>query len=112
MGEYRIDLVVEGPNGNRLAIECDGDRFHGPDKWESDMRRQRILERAGWHFWRCFASTFTLHRPEMIQDLLCAIDEQGIKPLGIEHHAFSLHTESRKYTAFESKINQSELKEI
>ena len=41
-------MVVEGDNDSRLAIECDGDRFHGPDRWDSDMRRQRILERAGW----------------------------------------------------------------
>jgi very-short-patch-repair endonuclease len=29
-GGYRIDFVVEGSEGRRLAIECDGDRFHGP----------------------------------------------------------------------------------
>ena len=27
VGYYRIDLVVEGA-GRRLAVECDGDRFH------------------------------------------------------------------------------------
>ena len=27
VGAYRIDLVVEG-NGKRLAVECDGDRWH------------------------------------------------------------------------------------
>ena len=49
-------MVVEGANDERLAIECDGDRYHGPDKWADDMQRQRVLERAGWVFWRCFAS--------------------------------------------------------
>lgn len=49
-GAYRIDMVVEGANDTRLAIECDGDEFHGPDRWPADMRRQRILERAGWVF--------------------------------------------------------------
>ncbi|HHK5177296.1 TPA: hypothetical protein ACQT19_005993 [Pseudomonas aeruginosa] len=39
-------MVVEGANDNRLAIECDGDAFHGPDRWEADMNRQRILERG------------------------------------------------------------------
>jgi REase_MTES_1575/AAA domain len=28
-GGYRIDLVVEGTAGRRLAIECDGDQYHG-----------------------------------------------------------------------------------
>ena len=55
-GGYRIDIVVEGKEGRRLAIECDGDSFHGPGQWQDDMVRQRVLERAGWTFWRCFAS--------------------------------------------------------
>ncbi|HYL19325.1 MAG TPA: hypothetical protein VEV20_11620 [Burkholderiales bacterium] len=37
-----------GEGDNRLAIECDGDKFHGPDRWAQSMRRQRVLERAGW----------------------------------------------------------------
>jgi superfamily I DNA and/or RNA helicase len=36
---YKIDLVVEGANDARLAIECDGDQYHGPDKWAEDMQR-------------------------------------------------------------------------
>ncbi|SPA56680.1 DUF559 domain-containing protein [Cupriavidus taiwanensis] len=51
-GAYRLDMVVEGANDARLAVECDGDAYHGPDRWQSDMNRQRILERAGWTFWR------------------------------------------------------------
>ena len=46
IGQYRIDMVVEGHQG-RLAVECDGDRYHGPEKWADDMQRQRVLERAG-----------------------------------------------------------------
>ena len=33
---YRIDMVAEGANGARLAIECDGDRYHGPDVWRQE----------------------------------------------------------------------------
>ena len=47
VGNFRIDLVVEGENDRRLVIECDDDRYHGTDKWSDDMVRQRILERAG-----------------------------------------------------------------
>ena len=50
-------------------IELDGDEFHGPDRWQADMNRQRVLERAGWTFWRCFASTWSLHREEVLQEL-------------------------------------------
>jgi very-short-patch-repair endonuclease len=79
---YRIDMVVEGENDRRLAIECDGDQFHGPDKWDDDMRRQRVLERAGWQFWRCFASTFAMNRGSVIADLLALLSDRGIEPIG------------------------------
>ena len=35
---YRIDLVVESSNG-RLAVECDGDRFHSIETVADDMAR-------------------------------------------------------------------------
>jgi hypothetical protein len=81
-GAYRIDLVVEGEGDARLAVECDGDEFHGPDRWGQDMRRQRVLERAGWTFWRCFASTWTLHKHEVLSELLERLDSMGIAPVG------------------------------
>ncbi|WP_334011544.1 hypothetical protein [Burkholderia cepacia] len=55
-------MVVEGANDARLAVECDCDAFHGPDGWAGDLSHQRILERAGWTFWRCFASTWCARR--------------------------------------------------
>ena len=39
-GGFRIDFVIEGSEGRRLAVECDGDRFHGPGQWADDMTRQ------------------------------------------------------------------------
>lgn len=83
-GGYRIDFVVEGSEGRRLAIECDGDRFHGPGQWQDDMARQRVLERAGWTFWRCFASSFVRRRDAVINDLLQTLQRLGIEPLGSE----------------------------
>ncbi len=81
-GAYRIDMVVEGAGDVRLAIECDGDEFHGPDQWPRDMARQRVLERAGWTFWRCFASTWQLHREEVFAELIDRLTAMGIEPLG------------------------------
>ena len=83
-GGYRIDFVVEGNEGRRLAIECDGDRFHGPGQWQDDMVRQRVLERAGWTFWRCFASSFVRRREAVLADLMQALQKLGIEPLGAE----------------------------
>jgi very-short-patch-repair endonuclease len=81
-GAYRIDMVVEGTGDVRLAIECDGDEYHGPDRWQSDMNRQRILERAGWLFWRCFASTWTIRKDEVLFELCGQLKAMGIEPLG------------------------------
>ena len=83
-GGYRIDFVVEGNEGRRLAIECDGDRFHGPGQWQNDMVRQRVLERAGWTFWRCFASSFVRRREAVVADLMQTLQKLGIEPLGAE----------------------------
>jgi very-short-patch-repair endonuclease len=83
-GGYRIDFVVEGNEGRRLAIECDGDRYHGPGQWKDDMARQRVLERAGWTFWRCFASTFVRDREAVLDDLMQTLSKLGIEPLGAE----------------------------
>src|SRR4029450_8466810 len=47
IGGYRIDFVLAAPDGRRLAIECDSDAYSGPEQWESDMRRQAVLERVG-----------------------------------------------------------------
>lgn len=60
---YRIDLVVEGLRG-RLAVECDGDEWHGPDRYESDMARQRELMRCQLIFWRVRGGDF-YRDPEM-----------------------------------------------
>lgn len=83
-GGYRIDFVVEGNEGRRLAIECDGDRFHGPGQWQADMVRQRVLERSGWTFWRCFASSFIRRREVVLADLMQTLHKLGIEPLGSE----------------------------
>ena len=83
-GAFRIDFVIEGNEGRRLAVECDGDRFHGPGQWQDDMARQRVLERAGWTFWRCFASSFVRRREAVLEDLVETLERLGIEPLGAE----------------------------
>src|SRR5713101_2130379 len=62
IGAFRIDLVVEG-GGKRLAIECDGDRYHALEKLPEDMERQSVLERMGWIFTR-MRSTEIFRNPD------------------------------------------------
>lgn len=100
VGAYRIDMVVEGDNDSRLAIECDGDRYHGPDQWDTDMRRQRILERAGWKFWRCFASTFVLQRDAVVEDLMESLGSLDIQPASLDRPLVSVHAEHKIVRGF------------
>ena len=81
-GGYRIDMVVEGAQGNRLAIECDGDQYHTPDVWMKDLHRQRVLERAGWTFWRCWGSSFIRDAEACMTDLVAKLKGMGIQAIG------------------------------
>ncbi len=97
VGTKRIDLVVEGGNDCRLAIECDGDRYHGPEQWPDDMARQRMLERAGWTVWRCFASRFVRERQAVMDELVSLLTSRGIEPEGKEGLPPSRFTEHRRW---------------
>jgi len=83
-GAYRIDIVVEGNEDRRLAIELDGDAYHGPDKWADDMRRQSILERAGWVFWRVFGSQWQQDKEYWWNHLIHTLEAMDITPIGSE----------------------------
>jgi very-short-patch-repair endonuclease len=58
VGEFVLDLVVEGENGRRAAVQCDGDRPFDPLGMADAMERQITLERLGWEFLRVRASEF------------------------------------------------------
>ena len=73
----RIDLVVEGGQA-RLAVECDGDNWHGADRYESDMQRQRQLERCGWEFFRVRESAFYSNKENALAGLWQALEDRGI----------------------------------
>lgn len=79
VGHHRIDLVVYGIK-DRLAVECDGDKWHGLDKWEADRERESVLVRAGWTFWRIRGSAFYRERVASMNPLWEKLSEMGIKP--------------------------------
>jgi len=81
VGRYRIDLVVEGGT-RRLAIECDGDAFHGVDVQIDDAARQRDLERVGWTFWRVRGSSFFRDPHAALAPLWDLLDKLGIESAG------------------------------
>ena len=75
----RIDLVVEGGHA-RLAIECDGDHWHGADRYEHDMQRQRQLERCGWEFVHVRESALYSNKVAALEQLWRALEERDIFP--------------------------------
>jgi very-short-patch-repair endonuclease len=77
VGRFRIDIVVEGAQ-SRLAVECDGDRWHGEDAWHRDRMRQEVLERAGWTFERIRGSSFYRDPDNALEPLWQRLDELGI----------------------------------
>lgn len=79
VGRYRIDLVVQG-RSRRLAVECDGHRFHGIDELANDMARQADLERLGWTFFRIRGTDFYRDPQSVIQRLKARLEEVEITP--------------------------------
>jgi very-short-patch-repair endonuclease len=77
VGRFRIDIVIEGPSA-RLAVECDGDRWHGPDVWHQDRARQQVLERANWTFERIRGSAFYRDPDAALAPLWDRLVELGI----------------------------------
>lgn len=88
-GGYRIDLVVEGEDDRRLAVELDGDNYHGFEQWQQDIGRQRVLERQGWHFWRCWGSSYYADKEGCLADLYRELAARGIDPVGSINAAVS-----------------------
>jgi very-short-patch-repair endonuclease len=77
VGNYRIDFVVVG-GGKRLAVECDGERFHGPEKLLEDMERQANLERLGWKFARIRGSIFFQDEVRAMRPVFQRLNDLGV----------------------------------
>jgi len=96
VGAFSIDMVIEGENDRRLAIELDGDKYHPPEKWMKDWKRQRTMERVGWQFWRCWGSSYTIDPDGCIEDLVGILNSMQILPCKNSSKA-NIYTEYRVY---------------
>ena len=63
-------------------MECDGDQWHGPDRYDYDMNRQRILERCGWRFWRIRGSEYYYNPEKALDPLWETLKQYQIEPIG------------------------------
>lgn len=78
--DKRIDLVVQGEKA-QLAVECDGDFWHGVDAYTADMERQRKLERCGWNFFRIRESRYYANPEKALEPLWLLLERMGILSL-------------------------------
>lgn len=81
VGAYTIDMIVEGKN-KKIALECDGDRYHPPEKLADDIHRQVVLERLGWTFIRIRGSEYFRHREQTMKRVFAELESFGIEKLG------------------------------
>ncbi len=81
VGAYRIDLVVVGES-RRLAVECDGERWHTAEQLDKDLERQSVLERLGWVFARVRGSLFFRAPDKAMEAVFAKLQRLGIEPLG------------------------------
>lgn len=64
----------------QLAVECDGDAWHGIEQFEEDFRRQKDLERCGWTFWRIRSSEYYYNKNNSLDGLWEKLSSLGIHP--------------------------------
>ena len=79
VGSFRIDMVATYKD-SKVAIECDGERWHGEDKLEEDMNRQAILERLGWRFIRIRGSEFFKDEEGAMENVISKLNDLEIYP--------------------------------
>lgn len=112
-GGYFIDLMVQGIDGS-LAVECDGEKWHGPEQYEADVNRQRKLERCGLRFWRVTESAFRRDPDAVLDGLWTRLADLGIYSEAeeatrrVENSASSQESSSSKDDAWEDTALGSE----
>ena len=79
VGAYRIDMVIEDGD-NRIALECDGERWHTQDHLPNDLKRQAVLERLGWRFIRIRGSAYYRDSEKTMELVYEELESYGIKP--------------------------------
>lgn len=92
-----IDLVIQG-GAAQLAVECDGDHWHGRDQYEDDMQRQRMLERCNWVFFRVRESSYRIDKEKALEQLWRMLELRGIYPISSDQHSSNRDSETDSET--------------
>jgi len=78
VGAYRLDFAIR-QNKLRVAIECDGDRYHTAENADEDLARQTTLERLGWKFVRVRGSEFYRDEDATVARVVSTLKELGVE---------------------------------
>jgi len=81
VGGFRIDIVVhpENTHGFRIAVECDGAKFHtSPEAYAWDIFRQQQLEKFGFKFHRIWSTKWWDSADRELESLLTFIRNDEI----------------------------------
>lgn len=114
VGPYWIDLVVHLPNGKKIAVECDGDRYHEGEALQRDIDRQLILERAKWEFFRIRWSHYKYSPEESLKKLWVLLEKRSgqyskvnDQEQSIAHHAKQPASNGDITTSFKEENNSN-----
>jgi very-short-patch-repair endonuclease len=75
---YRLDFVVRGKDGKKLAIEADGATYHTDQN--ADEERQKELENKGWDFARIKSGDFFSDPSGAVKPVIERLRQMGIEP--------------------------------
>ena len=103
-----IDLVVQGTK-SQLAVECDGDAWHGVSEYTADMERQRKLERCGWQFLRIRESHYYATPERALEPLWAKLDSMGIAPITMEKSSTQVSEDISEMTTYPEEPMDEEL---
>lgn len=79
VGAYRIDMVIQYED-RKVALECDGEKFHNISNLNDDLARQAILERLGWRFIRIRGSVYYRDSKQTMKVVVESLSKHGIHP--------------------------------
>jgi len=106
--DKRIDIVIQGEK-SQLAVECDGDFWHGADEYSADTERQRKLERCGWKFFRIRESRYYADPEKALEPLWSLLEQMGILSLTA---TYKQDTESEDDNGYDDEDDIAEESEI
>jgi len=108
-GRYRIDLVAMFADGTKIAIECDGDKWHGAEQFQNDQMRKNVLERCGWQFFNVRGSEYYTNRTKALEPLwgMIPVIEEPKEPFSNNEDSSSENELENKPTEFEKTTSES-----